>query len=381
LAARVRELETRQTLPPASAAASAPPSAPAADAQRLAALEQQVSQMETANATRRGDDNGLPLHGFADVGAGTHNAIAPEVKGFNVGSLDFYLTPRLGDRTLALFELNFEVASDGSVGVDLERAQLGYSFSDKATVWLGRFHTPFGYYNTALHHGNWVANALRRPKFIQFEDHGGILPNHTVGLWLTGAQRFEGGKLLYDLYAGNGQKILDHTVDNGNMNVGGRIGYQITDGAADGLLLGVHALSARINDDQSPMHVTRMKMYGGYAVYDTDQWEGVAEFYLFDNEDLAGGSGTHRSNAGFAQLAYRAHWGIPYVRYERAALQQSDPYFAQQESGASYYRSAMGVRFDLDLKSALKFELANTHTTDRSPDQYNEALVQYAIRF
>ena len=72
------------------------------------------------------------------------------------------------------------------------------------------------------------------------------------------------------------------------------------------------------------------------------------------------------------------------MRYERASLQQADAFFAQQtnlNAGASYYRSAVGLRFDLDIKSALKFELANTHTTDRAPDQYNDAQVQYAIRF
>ena len=54
---------------------------------------------------------------------------------------------------------------------------------------------------------------------------------------------------------------------------------------------------------------------------------------------------------------------------------------AQQNSGASYYRNALGIRFDLDLKSALKLEVANTHDTDRFIDQYNGILVQYAIRF
>jgi hypothetical protein len=62
-------------------------------------------------------------------------------------------------------------------------------------------------------------------------------------------------------------------------------------------------------------------------------------------------------------------------------LKQADPYFAQQNSGASYYRNALGLRFDIDLKSALKLELAETHVTDRAQRQYNEALVEYAIRF
>jgi hypothetical protein len=84
---------------------------------------------------------------------------------------------------------------------------------------------------------------------------------------------------------------------------------------------------------------------------------------------------------GFVQLAYRAGRLTPYARYERAVLEQSDNFFAAQRFGSSYYREALGVRFDLDLSSALKLELAQTHITDRAPEQYDEALIQYAIRF
>ena len=387
LAARVRELEAKQAQASAGGAAPAAASAPA-DAARVLAVEQKVEQIETANATRRADDTGLPVHGFADVGAGNHNPYTPLLKGFNVGNLDFYLTPRLGERALALFELNFEVSKEGGVGVDLERAQIGYQFSDAATVWLGRFHTPYGYVNTALHHGAWISNSLRRPKFLAFEDQGGSLPAHTVGAWLAGATHVGAGKVLYDFYVGNGQEIIDGVVDmrnagnaHGNPIVGGRIGYQFGEGSIEGLTLGVHALSSRIEDNELTANVTRLNMAGAYGVYDTDDWEAIAELYLFNNEDLSGGTGHHRSQAGFGQLGYRAAWGVPYLRYERGAFKQSDHYFLEQLTGNSYYRSALGIRFDIDIKSALKFEFAITHETDRVVDEYSEALVQYAIRF
>jgi hypothetical protein len=107
----------------------------------------------------------------------------------------------------------------------------------------------------------------------------------------------------------------------------------------------------------------------------------MVELYLFDNRDLSGATGSHRSEAGFAQFAYRAGRFSPYARYERAALQQSDNFFAVQPMGNSYYRTALGIRFDLDLTSALKLELAQTHETDRAIEEYSEALMQYAIRF
>ncbi len=389
LSERVRELEAKQT----SAAAAAPAATAAnaattaAPAQRLEATEQRVTQLEKADASRKSADSGLPLHGFADVGAGTHNPINSALKGFYVGNLDFYMAPRLGDRTRALFELNTEVGSNGTVGIDLERAQIGYQFSDETTLWLGRFHTPYGYINTALHHGSWVNNSLRRPRFLQFEDNGGIMPAHTVGLWASGTQHAGEGKLLYDVYGGNSQQIVGGGLDmrnagspQFNLAAGGRIAYQFNSGKLEGLTLGLHALTARIEADR-PVSITRLRVYGGYADYDTDQWENIAEIYVFSNADLGGSSGSHRSNAGFVQFGYRLPWGVPYARFERAVLEQSDSYFAALDGGGSYSRAALGLRFDVDLRSALKLELANTRATDRARDQYGEGLVQYAIRF
>ena len=390
LTKRVSELEEKLAASNAGAGTATPVAAnpPAPDSERLGAAEQKIEELERENASRSGDDTGVPLHGFADVGVGTRNPINPDLKGFYVGNLDFYLTPHLGDRTRALFELNTEVGSDGSVSVDMERAQIGYQFSDQLTLWLGRFHTPYGYVNTSLHHGAWVNNTLRRPKFLQFEDNGGIMPAHTVGLWATGALRADTGRVVYDAYIGNSQHIVDGVLDmqnagtsNGQLMGGGRLGYQFEGSYTEGLTLGLHALTARVLDENPPYSTTRLLVYGGYAVYDTDRWENIAELYLFNNQDESLGTGTHHSTAGFVQFGYRTAWGTPYARYERAALSQSDPYFYEQTSGGSYWRGALGVRFDIDLKSAIKLELADTSFTDRNDYQYGEGLVQYAIRF
>ena len=388
LTARVQHLEAGQ----ASAAlpATGPPAVvPPTDPQRLTTVEAKIAEIESASARRLADDTGLAMHGFADVGAGTHNPFNDALKGFNIGNLDFYLTPRLGDRTVTLFELVFEASTEGEVSVDLERAQVGYVFGDGATAWFGRFHTPYGYTNTSTHHGAWVNDSLRRPSFLQFEDHGGVLPAHTIGAWLTGALHgADGGKLLYDAYAGNGQQIIGGQLDmrsagngKGKLIVGGRLGYQWTDGVADGLTVGVHALSAGISDDAPMQNLTQLNMVGGYAVYDTDHWEHIAEYYRFNDEDLSGASGRHQSSAGFVQLGYRATWGVPYARFEHTSFDQSDNYFRAQATGFSYSRGVLGVRYDLDLKSALKLELARTHAPDRAHFWIDEILAQYAIRF
>jgi hypothetical protein len=403
LNARVKELEAHPAVGTVAAAAPAPAAtAPAAtapaeapsDGQRLAVVEQKVAQIESADATRSSDDSGLPMHGFADVGVGNKNPYFANYEGTDIGAFDFYLAPKLGGQVLALAELIFEVGPNGEVGTDLERFQIGYQFNDKATVWVGRFHTPYGYVNTALHHGVWLADALRRPKFANFEDHGGVMPAHTVGVWVTGAQRLTEGKVLYDVYVGNGQQIQEGIVDmqsggneHGAAMAGSRVSYQFS-GGLDGLTVGANGFTDKVNSQQT-LSITRLNMMGAYAVYDTDNWEHIIEAYTFHDTNLNGPAGTNVSNMWFAQFGYRAHWGLPYVRYERANLDQADHYFSEQQFGASYYRSALGVRFDLNDKAAIKFEVAHTRNTDDRPIdiayglplEYNEVLAQYAIRF
>jgi hypothetical protein len=148
-------------------------------------------------------------------------------------------------------------------------------------------------------------------------------------------------------------------------------------------------LDTKIDDDLTPENLTEVRIAGAYGVYDTDTWEVLSEAYWFNNIDVYQGTGTHRSKAYFAQVGYRLPFFIPYVRYERAHLDQTDQYFAQQRTGNSYYRTAVGFRRDLNPKVAIKFEVANTHYTDgivsqfndRMISQFNEFLAQLAIRF
>lgn len=395
LSARVRALEAQQAgaAAPAQAARPAPPvqSATASEPtppvqQRLDSVEQQLAQLEDSSATR-GVGGGIPLHGFFDAGIGNHTADRPEFKGTNIGALDIFLNPQLGEHTRSLFELTFEVNEQGEILPDLERAQIGYQFSEAATLWIGRFHTPFGYYNTAFHHGQELATSLRRPRFLLFEDQGGIMPNHTVGAWLTGADHIAAGKLTYDLFVGNGQAIASGTIDQRNGGVdhggaiyGGNLGYVFGE-TMNGLKLGVSGFRAEISDDQQAGRITRVDNAGVYFAYDSDRFEHLGEFYRFNDSDLTNGGPVHHSSAGFLQLAWRLRLATPYIRYERAVLDQRDDYFALQTNGMSYFRTAAGLRFDLDAWSALKLEFARTKNTDRLIEQWTDVMLDYAIRF
>ena len=124
-----------------------------------------------------------------------------------------------------------------------------------------------------------------------------------------------------------------------------------------------------------------MNMTGLYAFYESDHWENIAEFYRFNNRDISGATGTYNSNAGFAQVGYRVGKLTPYGRIERSKLDQNDLYFSGQENGFSYNRKAVGLKYDLDPRMAIKLELASTGFKDRDPRTGREALLQFAIRF
>ena len=360
---------------------------------RIDQLENTIVQVSENSAKRQ--NLGVPLHGFADVGyARSSNDPAGRKGGFALGNLDLYLTPEFGDRVKSIIELIFEYGPESSdLAVDLERLQFGYTFSDAATVWAGRFHTPYGHWHTAFHHGPQIQIAATRPRFLEFEDAGGVLPAHSVGLYVAGSVRAGEGKLQYDAYLANGNRIdggiLDLNAfqdDNANKLVGANLRYAFG-GALDGLTLGAHGFTQQvaIGPRDSLIGNTKVNMLGAFAVLEKDNWEVMSEYYRFRNKDLTFSTGTHSSWAGFAQAGYTfgKTW-TPYLRIEKAALNQSDNYFALQLSGGSYLRQVLGLRYDLNLASALKLELNHTKAEehqDKLQSKTNEARVQVAVRF
>lgn len=405
LSDKVRRLEAGAASAPRAAGGVtpvggvAPAATQAAEQQtRMDSLEQSVNKLSTTLSAAGGNSVfGIPVHGFADVGAGTSRGIqGGPGKGFSVGTMSLYLTPQFTDRARGLLELAFEFDRNGALATDLERAQFGYAFGDAATLWLGRVHTPFGYWNTAFHHGQQIATSLRRPQFIDFEDKGGVLPVHTVGAWITGSTRAMGGKLTYDLFAGNSPRLaLDANLTAGSgtldINNAGSTNHYLMQGFNtsyvwnNGLRVGLHGLRANIRDDALAPSTTAMRMLGGYAVYDANDWEVIAELYRFRNTNLISNTGaplgSFTSSAGFVQVGKNFGLWTPYARAERAVLNQNDIYFAQQTSGRPYARGAIGLRYDLDPKAALKLELSGTKQYTAGIPNSAEMRFQYSIRF
>ena len=376
---------------PATAGAAAPH--PADAQQRLATLERSVGDLNAALASAKPvDDTGVPLHGFLDIGWARHHGAgaASAHNGFRLGVLDLYLTPQLGANVRSLIELAFEYGEDGHLATDAERLQIGYVVNDNLVVWGGRFHTPYGYWNTAFHHGAQIQTSITRPRLIAFEDQGGFLPAHTVGAWATGKLATDWGKLGYDVYVGNGNHISEGVLDfnaSGDDNGNPALGFNLSlaPRAVPGLTLGVHGLRQTVagsNVDGSRSGKARSQFLGGYGFFESDDWELIGEYYRFSNRDLdpAASRAKLGSWAGYLQAGYNLapRW-VGFVRAERAALNSADPYFTLQESGSSYHQTSAGLRYDLDPRTALKLQLDHLH--DQVLGNSRALRAQYAVRF
>ncbi|RTL31926.1 MAG: hypothetical protein EKK47_06415 [Burkholderiales bacterium] len=409
LTERVKQLESKG---PATqnAAAQAPSGSPQTSAaaesadRRIEALEQEVS----AITNRSTQDDGLPIHGFASVGSVFTNKTGAK-NGATIESVDFYLTPQLGDRVRGLFEMNTEASQDGTVGVDLERLQLGYVFGDELTLWAGRFHTPYGYWNTAFHHGAQIQTSILRPRFLDFEDSGGILPAHNVGLWGHGQSSLSDTKLTYDIWLansphlsanGNDPSNTSNTQDpslkgatNGKALMGFKVG--VTPSFLGGATVGLHAYASRVGGPDTGYYasqtISSSKMAGGYATYLENDWEVLSEYYRFHDRNENPASPKYQSGyyswAGYIQVGYNYSLWTPYARFEKTRLNQNDDYFAAQASGRSYTRTVAGVRYELGSRSALKLEFNRTRqgdpdvSGDTLPGNFNETRLQFAVRF
>jgi hypothetical protein len=137
----------------------------------------------------------LRIRGFGDVSLHGDTGKG-DTTSFTLGQLNLFVTSDISDKFKFLSEIVFEGGPDNIYGVtrgtanfitiDVERYFLQYSYNDYLNLAAGRFHTGIGYYNTAYHHSTWFQTTTDRPFLFNFEDRGGVLPVHMVGVSASG---------------------------------------------------------------------------------------------------------------------------------------------------------------------------------------------------
>jgi hypothetical protein len=313
----------------------------------------------------------------AQLGLNTYGDIGYEVdhrdsnprrtsNAFSAPRLELFLQATQG-RVSFLAETMFEVGDGNEFGVDIERIEVAYLVSDYLRVRAGRFHTAIGYYNDAYHHGRYFQTTVDRPEMVRFEDEGGLIPAHSVGLHVDG--RFAlgtAGSLRYDVDLANGRGHTPAEVTNlsdANNAKAYNLRLRIEPAFLDGLILGGNVYVDRI-DALDPADLTLAPVrideliLGAHAAYLEHGVHFIAEYLRISHRVAATGySGVTQS--GFVELGYAFGRFTPYVRGQRVSFPSTlDLFYAQNVLGqlGSQYASVVGLRFEASDYVALKLE-------------------------
>ena len=350
------------------------PAAAANEAQVVA--EAKAGDMQGHNMEIPGGGPVLNIRGFFDFDFGAGSIANPLIfpiasngcetcgnpetqphTAFQAGEFDLLMTSKLSDHLSFVAETVFGAGTTNEFSVDLERYQLTYRLNDYFSISGGRFHTAIGYYNTAYHHGNWFSTAEGRPIMYLFEDSGGLLPIHTMGITMTGPIP-QAGKLGLHWVAeiGNGRASNPAAVEPVQNFYTDR-NYKAFNFAAyikPEWLQGLQIGGSYYHDRLSPpgfAHVDQ-DIPSAYAVYFTSNWEFMNEAVLLSNH-VEGTNLTYRSPMAYTQVARKFGIYRPYFRYQYVNDRPGDPLNIIQ---GLYYGPSVGVRVDYSDYAAFKLQ-------------------------
>jgi len=299
----------------------------------------------------------LNIRGFGDFGlyGGTQKG---QTTSFSIGQINLFITSNLSERFKFLTELVFEVQQDNTFQAVPERVLLEWSLNDHFKLAAGRYHTGIGYYNTAYHHATWFQTATERPYVFEYEDEGGILPIHIVGLEASG--QIPSGKLglNYVAQVGNGRSrdplvepVQNYVDDNSRKAV--NFALFARPDSIPGLQAGFSAYHDVLSTITSPR--IDETIMDAYAVMIRSKFEWLNEALMIRHAP----SGQHvfDTPAFYSQISERFGKYRPYLRYQYINASSQEPVLPQVglRTGPS-----VGIRFDPTASVALKLQYDHT---------------------
>jgi len=415
LEARVRQLEAAQRpsapAPQPVQAASSQSSVPAEPPQHGPALPAPVSDSRQTNAqanppqehesepTEHAENERMDLsktllriRGFADVTLHGDNYHPPGQPGnttaFSLGQLNLFVTSDISDKFKFLSEIVFEAGPDNTYGVttgtvnafgvDLERYLLTYSHNDYFNVSVGRYHTAIGYYNTAFHHSTWLQTTTGRPLLFEFEDRGGILPIHNVGVEAYGRIPSGALGLHYVAEIGNGREsrapLLQEPVQN-----------TLSDKTHKAVNFAVFARPTKIPGLQTGFSIYRdllvpvgvpvgETILAAHVVYSSTNFEWLNEALVVRHTPEFGH--VFQTPGFYSQISQRFGSYRPYFRYQYINASSNEPIFP--DIGLRAGPSA-GLRYDASESVALKLQYNYTSLRNQQATQGLEAQIGFTF--
>jgi hypothetical protein len=271
---------------------------------------------------------------------------------FALGQFALFVTTALSERVNVLAEIVMEASRNTRVVTDLERLQLTFRLDDHLHLSGGRYHTGIGFYNSAFHHGSYFETSIERPRVFRFEDEGGVLPVHEVGIRASGTVPGTGSGLDYLVEVGNGRSWDERGEDidaapDANTAKSTNVGVSFQPERWHGLEMGTSFYRDMIPlEGSGPVD---HRVAAAFLNYRTPSIEVLSEWLVLSHRTVEGVS--YFNDGGYLQ-ASRA-WGKlrPYYRYDRLAVDPGTPFIGY---AGSYRANILGLRVDLGPKIAFK---------------------------
>jgi len=400
LEARVQQLEAAQhpaAPAPASVEARQQQSAesPTHGPSQAAGQEHEPEPTEHAEAERMDVSKTLlRIRGFGDVnlhGDNYHPAGQPGDKtAFTLGQLNLFVTSDISDKFKFLSEIVFEAGPDNiygvtrgtenTFGVDVERYLLTYSQNEYFNLSAGRYHTAIGYYNTAFHHSTWLQTTTGRPLLFAFEDQGGILPIHNVGVEAYGSIPSGSLGLHYVAEVGNGRESRSPITDEPVQNIvddsnGKAINFELfaRPTKVPGLQFGFSMYRDKLVPETLPIGV-RETILSAHVVYSTPNFEWLNEALVVRHTPEGGH--TYETPGWYSQISKRFGAYRPYFRYQYINASPNEPIFPDIALRAG---PSAGLRYDASESVALKLQYDFTSLRNQHSVQGLEAQVGFTF--
>lgn len=369
LEARVRQLETgRQEAAPARLASVPAQTGTRPQAETEPQSEQPEPERMDVSKTL------LRIRGFGDITFHGDNHKG-DTTSFSLGQLNLFVTSDVSEKFKFLSEIVFEAGPDNIYGVprgenntfsvDIERMLLEYSYNDYLNLAAGRYHTAIGYYNTAYHHSTWFQTTTGRPFLFQFEDRGGILPIHTVGVSASGLIPSGALGLHYVAEVGNGrasraplqEEPVQNVVDDQNHKA-----FNLALFARPDRIRGLQVGLSAYRDVLAPLNSPRIgeTILAAHAVYVLPKFEWLNEALVIRHRP-EGLSHVFGTPGFYTQLSKQFGSYRPYFRYQYVNAPDREPVFGDAALGLGQgvglrQGPSAGLRYDASESVALKLQ-------------------------
>ena len=283
------------------------------------------------------------------------------------------------DKLSFLSEIMFEAGEDNTYVLDVERVQLAYVFAEWLRVAAGRFHTAMGYYNDAYHHGYYFVLPAERPTAVDFEDAGGLIPAHSVGVHFDGHIRLNPNAVFrYDTDIANGRgapgevtiAFARKQMKALNLRLRLELGTTLDDVVLGGNLY-TDEIPANTGDpitgaDRIPFAMREI-IAGAHMAYLGRQVHLVSEYSWIQHSEKDGGQNSYSTQYLFGELGYTlaGEW-TPYARYEYTHFGSNpDPFYAFNAAArGSYHRGTIGLNYLASEHLVFKLEFSLQHFGD-----------------